>query len=346
MNETDALRGWLLALIQDFEQLQTRIPQLREMQPANLAISASLRKDWGHWDEQKRLITLARRLFDSPLWEDVQAVYYHEVAHQIVSELFRVPGAQPHGEAFERACKLLEIPMQTTFRPRGSGKDPVRRRIEKLLALGQSNNQHEAEKALSKAHELSLRHNLSVQPEVHSYSFRLVGPAKKRLPRYYHAVSNIVADFYFVRYIANCYQSRLGIVRQIELYGTLENLDSAEYVFYFLVNQGEAMWYAYQSEIGARGVRAKLSYLDGLYHGFYKKLERRSLELEQSVALVWTGDPGLEAFYRERNPGVITSSRRQRRDRDALLAGMADGEELEIAPGVGARRDSGRLLGE
>lgn len=340
MTEADSLRGWILALLQEFDQLRRKFPIIKTMRPPNLAISALLTRDWGSWDEDKRLLTLSRRLFKAANWDDVVAVFHHELAHQIVSEHFGIRNARPHGEAFSRACHLIEIEPETTFTPRG--KSAVPKRIEKLLALGQSANSHEAELALEKAHELALRQNLTYtqgSPRSAAYGFRLVGPARQRLPRYFHAVGNIVSDFYFVQYIANCYYAEHHVfagkpVRQIELYGTFENLDMAEYVFYFLINKGEELWNQYRQTHTAAGVRKKLSFLDGLYHGFQGKLRERAEDLESRCALVWLGDPGLDAFYKQRNPTMSTSRARARRDHQAMLAGTEQGRRLEIAPGV------------
>jgi len=40
--------------------------------------------------------------------------------------------------------------------------------------------------------------------------------------------------------------------------------------------------------------------------GFYQKLDEQESTLQESYALVWKGDPKLQAFYRYLNPSVRT----------------------------------------
>lgn len=345
--QSQSHRGWILALLDEYERIVQKTPILGMMPPPNLSIEPKMTSKLGQWDEDRRLITLSGRLFENALWDDILATFKHELAHQIVSELFGIRRAKPHGEAFSRACAILGI---SDARTRKVGKEQARsaiyERVRKLLALGQSDNANEAELALAKAHELCLKYNIEQQEHKSEYSFRLVGPLMRRVPSDMYRVANIVADFYFVQYICNRYRCLPGSDlprQQFELYGTRENLDLAEYVFYYLLNQGELCWQRFKAVHRLRGRSKRLSYLRGLYEGFSQKLERRHRDLRNEKALIWLGDPNLEAFYAERNPSVKFSYSRSRVHRDAHEAGMVDGERLEVAPGIN-QGDRGRLL--
>ena len=101
------------------------------------------------------------------------------MAHQIVDEVFVVASETDHGPAFKRACALLEIEPDATMQlaDQPEAVDSMRRKIEKLLALGQSTNHHEAEQALAKAHELALRYNVRMieSAPTRAHRFRKVG---------------------------------------------------------------------------------------------------------------------------------------------------------------------------
>ena len=61
------------------------------------------------------------------------------------------------------------------------GTEKTLERIRKLLALAGSSNQHEAEAAMKKAHELMLRHNIEQLPIAHEFEVRHLG--EPRAPR-------------------------------------------------------------------------------------------------------------------------------------------------------------------
>ena len=44
---------------------------------------------------------------------------------------------------------------------------------------------------------------------------------------------------------------------QFELYGDLDNLTTAEYVYYFLINQGNELWLKYKQKHGSKVSRKK-----------------------------------------------------------------------------------------
>jgi hypothetical protein len=339
--------GWLLTLIDVYGEI-LRGKSIK-LQLPNFAISDELSSTLGRWDEQRRCITLASVLFEDYSWADVVEVLKHETAHQIVSELFGIKNAVAHGEAFKRACKMLDIPAEATWKPAGrsDGERVVARRIEKLLALGQSNDEHEAEAAVAKAQKLALKYNVEqLQSGVdRDYSLRVIGPAKSRMPSFFWGIMRILCDFHFVTYICRTHNvledfewKRRSV---IELYGTAQNLDMAEYVFYFLWHQGELHWKQYKTEHKLRSNKHKLSYLNGLYVGVWERLDAQRQDVAESEALVWRDDPKLDAFFRERNPSVRTSRRSSRLYEDAHSAGNAAGSKLQIHPGLKSSRRGG-----
>ncbi len=342
MNHTyrdDLYHTWLLALQQEFQKLRYRYPPLARYRPPHFGIDAELSTTLGTWDPVSRRITLAACLFETCVWEQVVAILKHELAHKMVSDLGWGAGEPPHGPAFREACRLIECDpiakQQLPWSPHGT--HPVISRIHKLLALSESPNRHEAEAALSKAHELMLKYNVDQMDggKPGTYAFRFVAPLHLRTPIYIWSITNILSDFYFVDFISRPYTGDDGRSRRaIELYGTPANLDMAEYVYYFLLQQADCQWEQHKRSMRLKGNQQRLSFLRGLYAGVHSRLSGERSRLASEKALVWIGDPDLKAFFRQRNPNVRLLKRGSRIDPDAHAAGHAAGEALRIRQGI------------
>jgi hypothetical protein len=160
-------------------------------------------------------------------------------------------------------------------------------------------------------------------------------------------IANLVSEFYFVMYIGRCYnQDEPNLpdyrMQQIELYGTRDNLDIAEYVFYFLMNQADIQWKRYKKENDITKNRERQSFVRGMYEGFYKKLESQRDMLAQEKALIWLGDPKLDTFYKKRNPRVRTTQSHYTYHRDAHSAGSKVGASLNISTAMHAGPSEGK----
>ncbi len=340
----DLSRAWVLAAIEEYHLIRHGCAPLGTLRSPHFVVQADLTRALGKWHPASRRLVLSSRLFETCDWSLVRQVLKHELAHQLVDEYFGPVDEPPHGPTFERACRVLGIePGATTRLPPAPGVEhPILRKVEKLMALGDSPNRHEAEQALAKAHELMLRHNLRLLEDVAGsrYGIRWLGPLYRRVPSYVWDIMQILTDFYFVDYICHPYQDLehpgLDNWRTIELYGTPANLDVAEYVYYFLQHQADTQWHAYRREQGLQGSRQRLSFLRGLYRGVHDRLRAERDLLAGEKALVWVGDPGLKAFYRERNPRVHRTRSTHRFYADAHEAGREAGEQLRIRSGVPA----------
>lgn len=351
----DITRGWLYSVIEEYEDIRESTPALATLRTPGLVIEDHLTRTLGYWNRDRRQIILSGLLFRRGCWSDVVAVLKHEMAHQVVDEVFVTSNETDHGPAFKRACTLLDIEPDATMRlaDQPEAVDSMRRKIEKLLALGQSTNHHEAERALAKAHELALRYNVRMieSAATRSHRFRKVGSMYKRIPAHVWAVANLVSDFYFVHYVAHVYCGQHEMLqdgnRQIELYGTEQNLDMAEYVFYFLLRQGEREWQVFKEcRPNAKGRRDKASFLRGVYAGFRSKLDAERHALATEKALVWTGDPSLDAFFKAHNPHVSTRTVGSTVNPHVHDAGVAVGEKLKVHRPIksGPSDAAGRLL--
>ena len=287
------------------------------------------------------------RAFD---WDNVEGVIRHEVAHQIVDEIFGYVDAPPHGEAFARACRMLGVPPDARWKPMPAATtaEPTLMRIRKLLALSGSDNPNEAAAALAKARALAARHDFDLREALgdkQPVSLQPLGRPYKRIPGWYWLVMSIVERCAFVQYVCRAIEDGAEVKKQMEVYGEVEHLQLADYVHEFLISRGERFWRRRREEGDLAG-RLKGSYLKGLYAGVLARLAEGQADGEvRQAGLVARDDPRIEALFRRRNPHVRTVSRAMTARRDALRQGQADSDGLRVLPGVGDRSGVPRLQG-
>lgn len=327
------------------------------LRPPSIALHDGGRR-WGAWDPARRLITIARRQVLCYTWDSAVETLRHEVAHQVVSELWRRGHEAPHGPAFREACALLGadpaargdggVPL---FRPGGAGagadpQDERLARIMKLLALADNNpDEHEARAAFARASELMLKYNLDPAARAPDYVARVLGPCSGRVPLHRYVIAGLLQEHFFVRCIwVDGYDAHRGVGGHVlEVLGSRSNVDMAEYVHDCLVRQSEALWRRFKRERAIRDRRAKRQYLDGLLAGFREQLERSSRQSAER-GLVWVGDPALGRFVRARHPRTVLTRLDGVDASDVRAAGVADGARLRLHRPVASSPSRGRCL--
>jgi Protein of unknown function (DUF2786)/SprT-like family len=304
----------------------------------------------GRWHSAQRLIEISRTLVLDRPWLEVASVLEHEMAHQFVDEVLQVRGETAHGETFRRVCAERGIDARAAGQPGtaspadpsatgatgATGADPgtdrVLERIRKLLALAGSPNQHEAEIAMRKAHELMLRHNIEATAtrSQHRYCVRHLGDPHKRSTRVESDVVSLLAEFFFVKVIrVPVYLPRLGKSGTVyEIAGTHANVEMASHVYAFLLATAARLWDANRHDTRVRNGRDRLVYQSGVVGGFRDKLLSERVDLKET-GLVWVGDRSLDGFYRARHPR-ITTRRHHVRINSAHAAGREAGRTVVL----------------
>ena len=142
------------------------------------------RKHLGQWMPTIRTISFSRMWVQTTPWTTVIEVLKHEMAHQYVSEILKVHNEPPHGPAFRSVCAQFHIDSRAQGLPDVVDKksSKVVDKIQKLLALAQSPNEHEAKLALQKARQWMNEYELewSQRTREASFSHRCLGPNKGR----------------------------------------------------------------------------------------------------------------------------------------------------------------------
>lgn len=318
---------------------------------------------WGSWQPRGRLLSINEQLVREHPWQAVCEVLKHELAHQVVDEVFEVVGEAPHGPAFRRAAELLALtakacPKVETGDPlrelRGDGssnwQDGRLRKVRRLLALAESTNVHEAEAALLKAQELLLRYNIDLgeQTGEQGYGVRWLGAVARRRSRAVRLVSGILAQHFFVEAIwVDSFDVERGVAgRVLEISGRVENVELAEHVFYEVQRAADELWHKHRREAGLAGNKERRRFIGGVLIGFEEQLGEQAARRRADRALVWRGDPLLQAFVRARHPRVSSESLSVRGG-GSFAAGREAGRGLRLRAGLREQaRCRGRLIGK
>lgn len=319
---------------------------------------------WGAWDPDARTVRLSASLILEHSWDATLNVLKHEMAHQIVTDIFGA--VEGHGPLFAQACDMIGVP--EAFR-RATGDAPRRltdlrdeepidsnnvrmlEKVRKLLSLARSANENEAFLAMQKANELIEKHNIERIEQQRSarFTYAIIHHKKKRVEMHQRRICLILQDHFFVDVVyAQLFDPiACETYKTIELLGTVENVRIAEYVYHFLMNQTEVLWKAYERTRKGRTVGNKRSYRLGVLKGFHDTLNRQARErtLDRGFgphgptvagALICAEDKGLTTFLKARFPRLRAFRRRGATlDGGSFQAGRKDGERLTLHKGVG-----------
>lgn len=318
----------------------------------------NMKKKLGYWSPEKREICLGRNFVLNHPWDAVREVLLHEMAHQFAHEVLGAEGQPPHGPAFQRACHLLRANPEAsgTYKPLGhrisressGSQDRIMLKVKKLMALAQSSNQHEAELAMAKAHELIARHNvdlLSRERERDFVSFFLGQPALRHFREDYH-LSNLLQNFYFVYaiWVPAYVLAKEKMGRVLEISGTVQNTKIASYVYDFVKRFIDSQWSQYNEDRRLNRYR-KTDFAVGILEGFRAKLETQKGSGNKpaaSRALVRGNDPVLLEYAAHRYPYTRSVGKRvAAQDTHILKDGIEVGKGLVISRGIthrGTRR--------
>lgn len=268
----------------------------------------------GRYAADERTLELSRKLVLSQPWGAVVEVLKHEMAHQYVFEVLRVTDESAHGPAFRSVCEKLVIDARATGIPdgepaRGGEEQRVLERISKLLALAESDSEHEAQAAMNAAQRLMLKYNLdavSARKGAGDYTFRHLGKPSGRVTEAERMIAVILGEHFFVDVIwVPVYRPREGKRGSVlEVCGTAANLELASYVHAFLTDAGERLWREHQRRMETKSNRDRRTYIAGVMSGFYAKLNAERA-VQRKEGLVWVGDADLRTYYRRRHPHIV-----------------------------------------
>jgi hypothetical protein len=223
----------------------------------------------------------------------------------------------------------------------------VLEKVEKLLALSGSDNEHEATLAMQRAGELLEKHNLgmeAVMAEKNNYTHLIINTGKQRMATYLRYIVALLQKYFFVDIVlSSVYDPVKNIkLRTIELFGRPENVAVGEYCYHFLVNTLDSSWRVNRGKFKGGGQRARNSYFIGVVEGFTRKMAD-TMAVRDNInhpyhkggrgvtvsSLVVQGDSALKEFISTCYPKLRRSgSGRVQLDSDAYRQAVETGKKL------------------
>ena len=308
-----------------------------KIRPAILQLTVS-QNIWGDWNPSTRTIRLSQKLMDLANWYQLTSVLKHEMAHQIVSEIFCT--SDSHGPDFQKACDIIGVPdefrnasvdfqsfpLDWKLRNEPLGKIS---KIQKLLSLTSSSNPHEAELALIKAQHLgsTLNLNESMQNQRNFYYHHQLKSKKGNISRLDKEMLHFLIQHYSVfGFIGQSYcLQKNHEEKTLEIMGLKENVLIADYVFQFLTRVMQ------EKSKNTKGSR--LSFQSGILEGFKSKLSANQTGNEAQALVVVPLSPQLKKYAGTIHPNLRSRSIGQGqnlRNSENFHEGFLQGKELQI----------------
>jgi hypothetical protein len=359
--------------------LASQTSKLPQLQFVNLELTDS-DNQLGKWDSRVKCISISRNLVRNFAWDCVLGVLLHEMAHAVVSLVFKSE-TSPHGDSFLQACELLHVPPEfrsatvdltnpgnsVGWRNTEHSEDcTLLRRAEKLSQLAESQNQHEASLALERLQRLRTSFNWqrALKNSKNTYVKLTLRPRKKALSKVYKKLAAILNEFYGVHLIF----STEFCAEMLETYKTMVVLGArhevlfAEYVYFSLLQQLNALGKEFlkQSKQNENfGSRSDLlTFQFGLLVGFAKKLRGASLAPEEEFGANGVNSSALtvvDAYEKNKNrelknyvrkhfPKLVSSRTGTKITNSSVYhAGIEAGGRVSIHKPV-TSKNSGKLL--
>ncbi len=215
--------------------------------------------------------------------------------------------------------------------------------VKKLLALGTSPNQNEANAAIAKANELMLRHNLSMG-DVESLNLADYGEKDVNYDFTIETkyIQDLLKRYFFVEIFLT------PGLKKWTVCGTKENVEIALYMFSYIKNQFSSAWLTYKKLNEIEGIKGKTDFYYGAWQGLRTKLEDERSRLKQEEGLIWLGDPKLKE-YMDENHGRLRkasgSNHRMSGDARAKESGYEAGKSMNLSKGISHGATKQKLIG-
>jgi hypothetical protein len=285
--------------------------------------------------------------------EQLRNIIRHELAHYILFIERGGLGSTPHGEEFRACCQRLgwgeevyraSMQLEKTAEP-DEEEGAVLRKVQKLMALSTSSNQHEAELAMIKSQELLLKHNLEFAQAQDKEDEKIILTRimkQKKENAKMRSIARILETFF----VSVVYRHQTGHI-YLEVIGSKVNVEIAEYVAATLEHTLDMLWnHAQRQQPMLKGMVAKNSFFFGVAQGYCNKIQslKRQHDTQSSNALMMIEKQLLQAqemVY----PRLSHSRSSARHCSTSASYGEQAGKGLTINPAVGnTAKPSGAYL--
>lgn len=221
-----------------------------------------------------------------------QDVFKHEIAHYICRKRHD-DDCQDHGPKFRQVCKEIganpkakESLDSMKERLGVDHHDKIVEKVKKLMRLGSSSNEHEAELATLKANELLMKYNIAHVTESDKVYFDQVLKIGQRNAKSRTIVSILESFGVMVVHSPQGKLNRAGQwVRRnyvLEASGSKASVEIAGYVADFLDKELERLYKKASKEHNFKGLRAKNAFFSGIRSGYLFKFRAQKQKIEES----------------------------------------------------------------
>ncbi|MFN3455509.1 MAG: SprT-like domain-containing protein [Pseudobdellovibrio sp.] len=363
----------LYELLREYNEIN--ISRKLGLKPAQIILT-DFESKWGEYDHFVRTISISKKLIRDFPWYYVVGVLKHEMAHQFVMEKMLIPNqhVDAHGQEFKKACDIVKV--QKPFSDsrieiisensnfsffEEEMKNPLIEKVKKLMSLATSDNHHEAQLAAKKVREMYLKYNLEQigLEENTFYYHKVLLFGKKRLTLFDKKLISVLTEYYFVKAIVI---SQFNAVHgnyesALEMIGSYENIQMAEYVFHFLNQTCERLSQQFKkNEMLTANDKAsiKLGLIDGfaeaLRHQSYEGITLQSESVEQikkseRKALVQIENQ-LNNYIRDYYPRLRSMKSSGRRiSRENYQKGVEEGKKINLNKPISQSSVGSKRLG-
>lgn len=227
--------------------------------------------------------------------ECLRDIIRHELAHYITFINYG-ESVEAHGIEFKAFCLRMgwneEVWKATTclgdnINIHQAEENNVLRKVQKLIALATSSNEHEAEQAMIKSQQLLLKHNVdfrNIENEDDEKIFLKRIMKQKKENAKMRSIAVILETFF----VNTIYKKQKDCI-YLEIIGSETNVEIAEYVANILQHQLDLLWSQIKKQQPSlKGIIAKNSFFLGVAQGYCNKINflKRNYDVNTSNALI------------------------------------------------------------
>lgn len=215
-------------------------------------------------------------------------------------------------------------------------EERITQKIQKLLALGQSSNQHEAANALAKAQVLMEKYGLDQK----SIEMSKIGSLEKEglvraldLPNWYKGFTGVIARCFGVRTVMHRVpgsRSREWCSSVVVFVGQKDRIELASYCYEVVGRQLLSARKEYNKQLGKMDANQKWKLVEAYCEGFVISLEAKVKAFvvdPQERELV---EEKLGQMFQRLNVAEIKEREISRDERRAMREGEEDGEQVSL----------------
>lgn len=306
-------------------------------------------KQLGYFSSENYQIGINKNLVYLAKPEVLKNILRHELAHLYIY-LTKGPTSQAHGTSFREVCKKFGWGSEVSSAYSDISEEnnlssapefeKILKKVEKLLNLAESSNQHEATLATAKANELLMKYNLELfesgaNDQEEEVFVKNIFEAKRTNVQM-NALYEIISNFY-VQPVINRTKKKV----YLEVIGGKVNVELADYLAKFFTSEFERLYKA----SGLKGVTAKNSFIRGIAEGFNKKInEQKSKDQnikKELVKLDQVLKSQVKMVYGRMGSSTSSSTKT---DHQARALGLKAGSELKVKKGINPSKKP-KLLG-